>query len=1656
MQYITVTIGVANDRPVITAIDTSDDLTEVLGTAYGADADTADGQNDLDPARGTVTIVDLDDTDRVQIEATFKTIGWSDGNIAALLGQAQIDALKTAFSVNGTFIDLATGKLTTFLIAVNASNEAQFNWAFTTNNTAGFNLNALAEGETITLTYDLKAIDDSGASNDTSTPLQTVTVTITGTNDVPLVAVSDVTGAVTEEVAPGNDLTDSGTIAFTDVDLTDSHSIDPVITASDGALGSLTASVTTDTTGTGTGGVITWNYTVADADVEYLAEGQTKIETFTITLDDGNGGTVDRTVSVTITGTNDVPLVAVSDVTGAVTEEVAPGNDLTDSGTIAFTDVDLTDSHSIDPVITASDGALGSLTASVTTDTTGTGTGGVITWNYTVADADVEYLAEGQTKIETFTITLDDGNGGTVDRTVSVTITGTNDVPLVAVSDVTGAVTEEVAPGNDLTDSGTIAFTDVDLTDSHSIDPVITASDGALGSLTASVTTDTTGTGTGGVITWNYTVADADVEYLAEGQTKIETFTITLDDGNGGTVERTISVTITGTNDTATITASGGDHGNVTEDALGQGLTIGSLSVLDPDNGEANFQPVAAADLDGQYGAFTFDSDTGAWSYVLDHDKANGLSATDVEHEVLTITSADGTATHNIDVTVYGTNDAPVVTSETFENVAGLNGLEDTALVIQAADLLANDTDADTNTALHIVSVGNTSAGATVTLDDNGSIIVTPAANYSGPVTFDYTVDDGSDAQNATAAGNVTVNFAPVADAPLLNVWVGFPSDSDLTPQAINNTDIQVNTTTTDNEQQYPSVAALNDGGFVIVWSSQGEDGSGWGVFGQRYDANGNTIDGEFQVNTYTIGDQRWASVAALEDGGFVVAWTSRDQDGSNDGIYAQRFDADGDPIQRSDGQGGMVNDEFLVNTTTGNYQNSAHVTTLFSNGGFLVTWQSIGNDDFNNPDWGVFGRIFNPDGNPVPGYNSSGELAGGEFQINSHVPNDQMSASAAGFADGSFVVVWQSGAQDGNDGQGGNAHGIYGQRYDDDGHLIGGEFAINTETALEQIYPSVATLETGGFVVAWATQAGGHDNFYDIAVRLFDANGDAVGDEFRVHGAFDFDRNYPTVVALDDGGFVITWSSHQEDGSTYGVFGQRFDSDGNMVGNEFLLNNTTDGFQIAETWASGNTTAVLTDGTLVSAWSGTGTEEVFARLFSIPQDGAYVNISAALTDNDGSELLAITLAGLPVGFTITDFGNHTEISNGVDPINITDWNLSSLFATTSPGFDGVITVVVEATSTEGNGATASTTNTLIFGTSDNDTLTGGPADNISFGFEGNDILTGGGTTGPNGWDVLFGGDGNDELTIQGFGAMFGEAGRDTLRGIASSDPDNDFVAADYSNSPSGIVANLTNDIHEDLDGGDNIDGFLVEDGWGYADHVAGVHELQGSNYADKIFVDDTYLNSLGNWIEVRPGGGDDAITFENVAHARISYRDAPNAVLIDMENGTATDLNDGDTGIGHDTFSGANQARGTEYADKIYGSYGDDERLRGGGGDDLIDGRSGDDRIEGESGNDTLIGGEGADTLIGGDGHDTFVFLASTDGNLEVDQILDFNTSDDIIDINDLLGENQTPDQAVTLQHANATDTTILVNNASVVDLIGVHLDNIAEVHFAAAMAIT
>ena len=144
-----------------------------------------------------------------------------------------------------------------------------------------------------------------------------------------------------------------------------------------------------------------------------------------VTATDGQSATVTDTITVTITGTNDAPTItAQTDVAGAVTEitDGASGegtNNLTDTGSFTIADLD-NDSVTVSTAEGTTDAVggsfLGALTATVADDTDDGS--GQINWTYTVADADVEYLEAGETVTETFTVTVSDGNGGTVDQTV--------------------------------------------------------------------------------------------------------------------------------------------------------------------------------------------------------------------------------------------------------------------------------------------------------------------------------------------------------------------------------------------------------------------------------------------------------------------------------------------------------------------------------------------------------------------------------------------------------------------------------------------------------------------------------------------------------------------------------------------------------------------------------------------------------------------------------------------------------------------------------------------------------------------------------------------------------------------------------------------------------------------------------------------------------------------------------------------------------------------------------------------------------------------------------------------------------------------------------------------------------------------------------------
>jgi VCBS repeat-containing protein len=295
--------------------------------------------------------------------------------------------------------------------------------------------------------------------------------------------------------------------------------------------------------------------------------------------------------------------------------------------------------------------------------------------------------------------------------------------------------------------------------------------------------------------------------------------------------------------------------------------------------------------------------------------------------------------------------------------------------------------------------------------------------------------------------------------------------------------------------QTNPSVAALTNGGFVVTFDASPPPAPtylGYDIRSALFNADGTRVNGVV-TDFNGLGDFA-SSVAGLPDGGFVVAWQSEQADGTYDIL-----------VQRHDASGIWVGSAVQANSTFANGQFEPHVAVL-AGGGFVVAWQSEAQD---GSGLGIFGRRFDANGIAV----------GGEFQINSYTSNDQVNASIAGLSTGGFVVVWESTEQDGSSG------GIYGQIYDASGNRVGDEFPINRYTPNWQGNPTVTAFADGSFVVIWqsAGQDGSGDGIYG---QLFSSTGQRVGEEFLINGTTAGSQVDPVVTVLGPNDFEVAWTS--------------------------------------------------------------------------------------------------------------------------------------------------------------------------------------------------------------------------------------------------------------------------------------------------------------------------------------------------------------------------------------------------------------------------------------------------------------------------------------------------------------------------------------------------
>ncbi|MCE5268079.1 MAG: hypothetical protein LLG00_09360, partial [Planctomycetaceae bacterium] len=347
----------------------------------------------------------------------------------------------------------------------------------------------------------------------------------------------------------------------------------------------------------------------------------------------------------------------------------------------------------------------------------------------------------------------------------------------------------------------------------------------------------------------------------------------------------------------------------------------------------------------------------------------------------------------------------------------------------QGVEGTANPHTKTTDNAGHAVFAGNgVQTECAVAMDAYGDFVIVWAGDGTIPGTINSTADTtGIFAQifdkNGKAVGEriaVNQSLPGVQELPSVamdasgNFVVTWTTSDDETDRSGLNVygrrfsiqglalsdEFRVNTTAA-GAQEDADIAMDSAGNFVVAWQSFGQDGSDWGVYAQRYSKTGAKLGGEFQVNYYATDKQQSPSVAMNANGAFVIAYASFNQDGSGYGVYARRYGASGVALDAS---------EFPVSTTTVNWQVDPEVG-IATNGNFVVTWSSFGQDNTKaaNPtnDYGIYARMFNANGTEMT---SKAGNTYGEFRINAATVGDQtVPCVAMSPAGDTFIVAWAS-----------------------------------------------------------------------------------------------------------------------------------------------------------------------------------------------------------------------------------------------------------------------------------------------------------------------------------------------------------------------------------------------------------------------------------------------------------------------------------------------------------------------------------------------------------------------------------------------------------------------------------------------------------------------
>jgi hypothetical protein len=292
------------------------------------------------------------------------------------------------------------------------------------------------------------------------------------------------------------------------------------------------------------------------------------------------------------------------------------------------------------------------------------------------------------------------------------------------------------------------------------------------------------------------------------------------------------------------------------------------------------------------------------------------------------------------------------------------------------------------------------------------------------------------------------------------------------------------------------AVELLNNN-FMVAWSCASSTNPDEEVIqGQRFNAEGSTIDAPFQIQAVTGDSLTYPVLQALEEGDLVAVWQQDGGPQPNDPhhLWARMYNATAMPMGNA----------FAINPTSSANQLTPAVTNI-SGGGFFITWTVPGR------------TIAQPSRLYAQFFNQSGEALQNAFPVVPQGTDYQSQSACNQLGNDRILIAWQSSQQSNSNPQ------IYAQLIDNQGNILKAAFPVSNSTQNSQEAAAVIKLNSGNCLICWIITTP-NTTTISLAARVVDSNGNTIGNEINIQAFDDNASALPSINSLSNGDLVLTW----------------------------------------------------------------------------------------------------------------------------------------------------------------------------------------------------------------------------------------------------------------------------------------------------------------------------------------------------------------------------------------------------------------------------------------------------------------------------------------------------------------------------------------------------